>query len=193
MSVATQPLTYAELCRKREEDGVRYELIEGELVVVAAPSPRHQLLSRRLVVRFDAVMEQTGLGEVFDSPLDVRFADGSVVQPDVIVVLADRAHIIQEKLIEGAPNLLVEISSPSSRATDRTRKARLYARQGVSEYWWVDPEARSIWVHAAPDERSYRTIREETVVAQSATIPGLAVTLADLFAPARVGPRAPDQ
>jgi Uma2 family endonuclease len=186
MSVVARPLTYEDLCRARE-DGNRYELIEGELILVAAPSPWHQRLSRRLVVLFDRIVGETGIGEVFDAPLDVRFADGSVVQPDVFVVLADRAHIVEETLIEGAPSLLVEISSPSSRAIDRRRKAALYARNGIPEYWCVDPDDRAIIVHADPAEGAYQTVRRETAVARSVTVPGLVVNLAELFSglPAR--------
>ena len=180
MSTLTGQLTYEDLCRARE-DGNRYELIEGDLILVAVPSPWHQRLSRRLVVLFDRIVGETGAGEVFDAPLDGRFADGSVVQPDLIVVLTDRAYIIEETLIEGALSLLVEISSPSSRAIDRQRKAKLYARNGVPEYWRVDPDDRAVIVHADPAEGAYRTVRRETEIARSVTVPSLIVDLSELL------------
>ena len=187
MSTLTRPLTYEDLCRKRE-DGNRYELIDGEFVLVASPSPEHQRLSRGLFLRFQRVVGDGGLGEVFYAPLDVRLADGSIVQPDVIVVLHDRAQIVADKLIEGAPSLLVEIESPSSRAVDWRRKAGVYARTGVPEYWRVEPEARAITVHADPTADTYRIVRRETEVAQAVTVPGLVVDLGALFAGAPAPP-----
>ena len=181
MSIQTVQPTYEDLCRKRE-DGNRYELIDGEFILVASPSPWHQRLSRRLVVLFDRIVGDGGLGEGFDVSLRVRFADGAIAQPDVIVVLNDRAHIIAEALIEGAPNLLVEVSSPSSRAIDRKRKDHLYARNGVPEYWRVEPDARAVSVHADPAGGTYRTVRRESEVVRALTVPGLVVDLSALFA-----------
>ena len=181
MSVAARQLTYEALCRARE-DGNRYELIEGELILVASPSPWHQRVVRQVARMFMRAVMDTGLGEVLFAPLDVRFADVSVVQPDVIVLLADRAHIVAETLIEGAPSLLVEVSSRSSRAIDRGRKAALYARHGVPEYWRVEPDARAITVRVDPAEGAYRTVRRETRIARSVTVSGSAIALAELFA-----------
>ena len=154
MSTVARTLTYEDLCRARE-DGNRYELIEGELVLVAAPSPLHQRLLLWLGVTFVRLVEEPRLGEVYMAPVDVRLSDGSIVQPDLIEVLADRSSIVGEALIEGTPSLIVEILSPSSKARDRGKKAALYARTGVPEYWIVDPEARSITVHAPPSGGRY--------------------------------------
>jgi Uma2 family endonuclease len=182
MSVATQPLTYDDLCKARE-DGNRYELIEGELVLVAAPPLWHQWLSGQLFGTFRDAVTLTGAGFVFTAPLDVRLPNGSVVQPDLVVVLNDRAQILTEPLIDGAPSLLVEISSRSSRATDRKRKRNLYARLGVAEYWWVDPPRRTIVVQANPVAGAYQTIRRETATARSITVPNVEVDLIELFRP----------
>lgn len=125
---------------------------------------------------------EAGRGEVYIAPVDVRLADGSYVQPDLLVVLIDRAAIVGEALIEGEPSLLVEILSPSSRAHDRVRKAALYARVGVPEYWIFDAEDRSVTVHADPENDAYRTVRRAIGVVESVTIPGLTVDLAAFFA-----------
>ena len=180
MSILTGQLSYEDLCRARE-DGNRYELIEGELILVAAPSVWHQRLLLRLARLFSQAVMEPGLGEVFLSPLDVRFSDRSVVQPDLIVILADRAHVVDDALLEGAPSLVLEIESPSSRVRDRRTKAALYARNGVPEYWRVDPDDRAITVHADPAGGAYRTVRRETEIARSVTVPGLVVNLTDLF------------
>jgi Uma2 family endonuclease len=183
MSVATQPLTtYEELCRKREEDGVRYELIEGELVVVAAPSPWHQRFLLELAWLFRRAIQQPRLGAIYVAPVDVRLPSGSIVQPDLIVVLKDRSPIVGTSLIEGVPSLLVEVTSPSSRANDRKRKANLYAANGVPEYWIADPDRPAITVSSVPADGAYRIVRRETALVRSATILGLTIDLAELLA-----------
>jgi Uma2 family endonuclease len=181
MATVARALTYEDLCRARE-DGNRYELIEGELVLVAAPSPLHQRFLVWLTVRFVRLVEEAGLGEVYVAPVDVHLADGSYVQPDLLVVLADRAGIVDAALIEGEPSLLVEVVSRSSRARDRQQKASLYARVGVPEYWTVDSDDQSITVHADPRDGRYRTVRRETGIVRAETVPGLAVDLGEFFA-----------
>jgi len=181
MATVARALTYEDLCRARE-DGNRYELIEGELVLVGAPSLWHQRLLLRLAFTCTESVTQRGLGEVLVAPLDVRFADGSIFQPDVVVVLSDRSSVLEEALIEGAPSLVVEIVSPSSRAKDRGAKLRTYARHGVPEYWAVDADARAITRHSDPIGDAYGDVMTETTVVRAATVPGLAVDLAALFA-----------
>ncbi len=182
-------LTYEDLCRARE-DGNRYELIEGELVLVASPSPLHQRVSRRLAFAFDRVLSVDASGEVFYAPLDVRFPDGSVVQPDIVVVLSDRASIVGESLIEGVPSLIVEIGSPSSKGRDRGSKRSLYARFGVPEYWYVDLELSQLVIHRHPVEGSYRSVTKAVGAAVPAAIPNVHVSLASLFDRVADGPAA---
>ena len=125
MATVARALTYEDLCRARE-DGNRYELIDGELVLVAAPSLRHQRFLLWLGMAFDRLVWEAGRGEAYVAPVDVHLADdGSYVQPDVFVVLADRAETVGEALIEGEPSLLVEVASRSSRTRDRGQKAML--------------------------------------------------------------------
>lgn len=181
MATVARALTYEDLCRTRE-DGNRYELIEGELVLVGAPSPLHQRLLLWLGVTFVGQVTDAGRGEVYIAPVEVRLADGSYVQPDVLVVLTDRSEIVGEALIEGEPSLLVEILSPSSKARDRVRKAALYARVGAPEYWISDAEDHAVTLHADPKDDGYRTVRRVTGIVESVTIPGLAVDLDAFFA-----------
>ena len=181
MATVARALTYEDLCQARE-DGNRYELIEGELVLVAAPSPLHQRFLFWLGFVFGRQVWEPGIGEVYGAPLDVHLADGSYVQPDLLVVLADRARIVDRALIEGEPSLLVEVVSPSSRSRDRGQKSALYARVGVPEYWLADLDDGSITVQADPRDGRYRTVRRETGVVRSATVPGLVVDLDEFFA-----------
>jgi Uma2 family endonuclease len=133
------PLTYDEY-RVLPEDGKRYELMEGDLFVSPAPSTRHQTVSRRLQFALMQALEVPGLAQVFNAPCDVIFEPTSVVQPDLVIVGAARAHIITARAIEGVPDVLVEILSPGGTDRDEHLKRRLYERHGVPEYWVVEPQ-----------------------------------------------------
>ncbi len=131
------PMTIAEY-RLLPDDGRRWELVEGDFLVTPAPSPRHQKVSRRLQYDLMTQLERTGLAEVIDAPVDVVFDELNVVEPDLVIVSSARASIITDRAVEGAPEVLVEILSPSTADRDRHLKRRLYARFGVREYWIVD-------------------------------------------------------
>ena len=122
------------------EDVKRWELMEGDLFVSPSPSPRHQRISRRLQFWLMKLLEEPGLAEIFDAPIDVIFDDETVVQPDLVVLGADRAHIVTARGLEGVPNVVVEILSPTSGDRDHHLKRRIYERFGVPEYWVVDPD-----------------------------------------------------
>ncbi len=142
--VAKVELTYEDYAKT--PDDVRYELIDGELTSMPSPKWLHQLLLTRLLMPLYVFTHDRGLGEVVPAPMDVVFSDTDVVQPDLIFVSNERAHIITDDNIRGAPDLLVEILSPSTAERDRTIKRDLYARHGVREYWLVDPHAKSVTV-----------------------------------------------
>ncbi len=124
------------------DDGKRYEVMDGELYVTPSPSPLHQRLSKRLQRQLEDYFEARGLGEVFNAPLDVILGRHDIVEPDLLVV-GDPAQI-STRGIEGAPRLVIEVLSPSTRSRDRGLKMRRYAERGVAHYWIVDPEARTI-------------------------------------------------
>ncbi|MFQ5680420.1 MAG: Uma2 family endonuclease, partial [Gemmatimonadota bacterium] len=129
------------------DDGNRYEAIEGELYVTPAPSYRHQKISQRLEQALLRSLEEPGHGSVVDAPFGVEFpATGEGVQPDILFVSRALRGIIGDAGVRGAPDLVVEILSPTTAARDCGIKLRLYERQGVGEYWIVDPEAEEIEV-----------------------------------------------
>jgi Uma2 family endonuclease len=105
-----------------------------------APSTTHQTVSKRLQYQLDTQVELAGLGLVFDAPVDVQLTDHDIVQPDLVVVLKDRARMITHTKIVGAPDLVVEILSPATAAIDTILKKQLYERTGVGAYWIADPE-----------------------------------------------------
>jgi len=120
-------------------DGRRYEIIDGELYVSAAPSIRHQRASVMLTTALSVHARTNRLGEVFAAPTDVLLANTSIVQPDILYVSRARRGIITPANIQGAPDLVVEIISPASTRTDKETKRDLYARYGVAAYWLLDP------------------------------------------------------
>ena len=135
-------LTYEDY-RDTPEDA-RYELIDGELILAAAPLMTHQRLQSRLGSRMEIFAEYTDSGKVFFSSTDVVLSETDVVQPDLIFISKERAHIIAEEAVFGAPDLVIEILSPSTAARDMGYKRDLYERHGVKEYWMADVD--SVWI-----------------------------------------------
>ncbi len=127
-------------------DERRYEVLEGELVMVPASGERHQRLAGRIFHELTTIADETGIGEVYIAPFDIILADDVVVQPDVILILAEHRGIIVPEGVRGAPDLVVEVLSPGTARRDRGIKQRLYGEHGVAEYWIVDPEGLTIEV-----------------------------------------------
>ena len=172
--------TYADY-RNTPEDK-RYELIDGELIMASAPRIIHQRTERKLVTLLDTFVEQNGLGEIFYAPTDVVLSDTDVVQPDILFVSNARAHIITEDNIRGAPNLVIEILSPSTAQRDRTLKRALYAKHGVQEYWLVDTDARTIAVLTLADHGfELAVVYGEGQTLASPLLPGFALDLDLVF------------
>jgi Uma2 family endonuclease len=140
-------LTYADYAAL-PDDGNRYQLLEGELVMTPSPNAWHQDVSRELEFRLLAWVREHRLGEIYYAPLDVVMEDHNVLQPDIFFVSNERAGIRQGGRILGAPDLCVEILSPGTERIDRVRKLGLYARFGVTHYWIVDLAARTIEEYA---------------------------------------------
>ena len=109
----------------------------------ASPSSYHQSISGRIFFQLFAAIEEKGRGRVFSAPIDVQFTDHDVVEPDIIVVLAEN-DIITESRIQGSHDLVVEILSPSTKQNDEGLKKQLFEQHAVAEYWIVDPDAKSI-------------------------------------------------
>jgi Uma2 family endonuclease len=126
------------------DDGRRYELYEGELIVTPSPRPRHQTVIGNLYVLMVDHVRRHALGEVFLSPIDVILSRITVVQPDLVYVERSRLGIVSERAIEGAPTLVVEVLSPSTSARDRGVKQVLYAEHRIPYYWIVDPLAQTM-------------------------------------------------
>ncbi len=168
------------------EDGKRHELIDGEHVVTPSPNAKHQSVSINLSSLLWAYVGAHHLGRVFAAPFDVVFSDFDVVEPDLLFVSqARQADVLTAAHVRGAPDLVVEIGSPSTRKRDETTKRRLYERFGVAEYWVVDPELDEIKVYRMVDGRYTRTAElalERDEVLTSPLFPDLELPLSDIFA-----------
>jgi Uma2 family endonuclease len=125
---------------------VRAELLDGAIYVSPSPSREHQASVLVVARRLSEWAERGGGGRVFVAPFDVRLPSGDVVQPDVLWISAGRLAILRRDGVHGAPDLAVEVVSPSNAERDRIVKRTVFARNGVREYWIVDPETRSLEV-----------------------------------------------
>ena len=143
MKPAAAKMTYDQYCLL-PEDGKQHELIDGELFVTPAPTPRHQRILGKLYSQLSAYVETNSLGEVYVAPVDIVLDKHTVVQPDVLFISQGRLGIVREKAIAEAPDLVVEILSPSTFYKDLRRKMAAYSQFGVQEYWIVDPEKQTI-------------------------------------------------
>ena len=128
-------------------EGAPYQLIGGELIMTPAPTPYHQIVSRKIMSLLIQYVEKNNLGEILYSPIDVYFSEEDVFQPDIIFISKERLNIIGETKIEGAPDLIIEILSPSTAYYDLGRKYEVYEKNGVKEYWIVHPERKSIEIY----------------------------------------------
>jgi Uma2 family endonuclease len=146
-------LTYDEYLQF-PDDGRRHEIIGGTHIMNPAPSPMHQYVSRHLQFQLYQQLELSGLGQVIDAPIDLQLSEWDVVQPDLVVVLNDNL-IITARGIQGIPDLIIEILSPSNSDHDRQLKLRLYEQAGVPEYWIVDPDEKAVYQYQRSDEHTY--------------------------------------
>jgi Uma2 family endonuclease len=164
------------------DDGQRYEIVNGVLLMAPSPTPDHQSITLRLSHYLFAHIELVGLGRVFPSPLDVELGQKNVFQPDVVVVLNAHLDRVAAKKIIGAPDLVVEEASPGTAALDRLTKYDVYAYAGVQEYWIVNPQRRTIEVLTL-ETGTYRSLGvfrgQQTLPSQ--IVPNFPVRVEQLF------------
>jgi len=172
------------------EDRLRHELIDGEHVVTPSPNTAHQAISLNILRVLIPYIDRSGSGRVFHAPFDVKLSASTVLVPDLVYFTGDRfSRVVNEKHATAAPDLVVEILSPGTRRRDTGRKRAVYDREGVQEYWLVDPEALSITVLRRPGAGAGLTdvsvlALAEGAILQSPLFPGLTIGLRDVFPPA---------
>lgn len=179
MSIAQGTYTYADLANT-PDDGRRYEIIDGELIVSPSPVLDHQRVVGRLYLWLGSFVVARQLGEVFVGPTDVFFSESNVVVPDVLFVAGDRSDILHRRYVAGAPDLVIEALSPKTRRIDLGRKKALYAATGVAEYWIADPSARTVDVWTLVDG-AYEPVAPADDRVRSLVMPGFEISLTELF------------
>ncbi len=163
-------------------DGKRYELVRGEVHLTLTATTRRQFIVQNLAGSLWPHVIKSNLGEVYTAPLDVRLGRDTALQPDLIFVSNARAGIIQEDWIAGAPDLVVEVSSPSTAAYDRATKLPIYAEAGVAEFWLIDSQAKTVEVLKLQGKKYFvdATLAGDQVLTSN-LFPGWQLPLRDLF------------
>ncbi len=145
-------LTYQDYLLLPEEPGYRFEILEGMLVKEPSPNVIHQRVSRNLQrILEDFFWQVDPEGEIFNAPLDVTLHDINVVQPDLLYISGEQKLIVQDTRIDGPPELVIEVISPSSSRKDRLQKMRIYQGEKVQHYWLVNPQERTLECFALRD------------------------------------------
>jgi len=167
--------------REMPDDGRRYQLIEGELIMAPAPGTFHQFIQVNLVRILSSYLFQHPVGQLLSAPCDVYLDDQNVYQPDLLYVAAEHTARIREDGVYGAPDLVVEILSPSSAAVDRRKRAH-FAAAGTVEFWQIDPALRQIqrFIFAENTTKPVALI-DEPETFTSPLFPGLTLATADIF------------
>lgn len=183
---AEKRYTYADLLDW--DTSIRYELYDGQPVALASPSDLHQEVSGELFVQLHAHLRGKRC-KVYAAPFDVRLFEGqedspedvdTVVQPDLLVVCDPKK--VDRRGVHGAPNLVVEILSESTRRNDRWTKFRMYQQAGVGEYWIVDPMAQVVSVHVL-EEGAYPSpaVYKRDSILPAAVLEGCQIDLSTVF------------
>ena len=165
------------------DDGRRYEIVDGVLYMAPSPNEWHQTTAGRLFRYLATQIEDASLGRVYIAPFDVELTPDTVVQPDVLVILNANHDKITLSRIVGAPDLVIEVSSPGTVGYDRDKKQSAYARAGVQEYWIADPWSRTVEVFVL-EAGAYRSLGvfEGKATLPSQVVPGFPVHVEQFFA-----------
>ena len=166
-----------------DDDFFIYELINGEIMRKQAPKPLHQQISRRVTAAFEFFLKEKPIGDFFYAPIDVYFDKYNNSQPDILFIKNDRSFIIDlENGIMGAPDLIVEIISPSSIKMDRFDKKELHKKFAVKEYWIIDPKNQTVEIHVFKDnDYTLHQFLEIEGVVNSTVMLGLDLDVKNVF------------
>ena len=175
------PLYYtAEMVRALPEDGNRYEVVYGELLVTPAPRPWHQVLIQRLMVSLGQYLLSHRVGELFTAPADISWGRDVLVQPDVFVVPVEDARTLTWNRMRTLL-LVAEVVSPASVRADRFTKRRRYREAVVPLYWVVDGDDRLVEVWTPEDD--FPNVERESLLWRPEGAPPFNLRLEDLFRP----------
>ena len=165
------------------DDGKRYEIIDGELIMSPAPYTIHQQVSVNIIAELIPFVKKNKNGKVLYSPVDVVLSKTNVFQPDILFVSNENLPIIQEKNINGAPDLIIEILSAATGYYDLIEKKEIYEKFGVKEYWIVDPKKQWAEIYFL-DRGKFKSIQrlEKARIVKSNVLKGFEISLEIVFA-----------
>lgn len=164
-------------------EGAPYQLIEGELVMTPSPTTFHQIISGNLFGKMRDMVKEKGAGLVLFAPLDIYLDDENVFQPDIVFIPKQRRDIIRDDGIHGAPDMVIEILSPSTAYYDIKKKFKIYEKFGVKEYWIVDPEMKGVELFSLTEQAKFllsAALAEQGTV-RSGILAGFEITLEEIF------------
>jgi Uma2 family endonuclease len=179
---STTKLTYEDYVRL-PDDGLRHEIIDGEHYVTPSPSLRHQQISGRLFYSIQQYLDAHPIGTIFYAPIDALLSKFDIVVPDLIYISNERSRYMTTKNVQGPPDLVIEILSPSTARRDQKLKRDLYERAGVLEYWLVDPVRDSVSVCRSQSASTFSAAveYEKAAILTSPLFPGLELHLDRVF------------
>lgn len=163
-------------------EGAPYQLIEGELVRTPTPPVIHQVVSGNLLSRLMNSVKTSGAGLVLHW-VGVFIDDENAFQPDLVFVSKQRRDLVKDDGIHGAPDMVIEILSPSTAYYDLKKKYRVYEKSGVKEYWIVDPEMKAVELYSLTEQGKFAltaAVSEQGVV-KSCVLAGFEMTLEEVF------------
>ncbi|MDQ7051966.1 MAG: Uma2 family endonuclease [candidate division KSB1 bacterium] len=164
------------------DNGHRYQILRGELIMSPAPETVHQRISLKLIFAIGRFLEGHPIAQLLHAPVDVVLSEVNVLQPDIVIIRNERQSIIKEANIQGAPDWVIEILSPSTETYDRQTKKEIYAEFGVKEYWIVHPNEQWIEKCVLKDAGFETTaMLERTGQLNADCLPGFTLTWQDVF------------
>jgi Uma2 family endonuclease len=177
-------VSYEEFQELPRDGSKRFELIEGEVFMTPSPNTKHQRAVGRLFRTLSDFAEKNDLGEVFIAPYDIVFSKWTALEPDLLFIRKERASIVTDANVQGAPDLVIEVLSPSNKAYDRQTKLLAYEKAAVPELWYFDPEDRTAEILGLGSEGRYvlaaKLSGNDAIVTK--ILPGLSLTLDEVFA-----------
>ncbi len=180
--IAAKKISVKEFSEMDLDENFYYELINGNIVKKQAPKPSHQSASMELGTLLNVFIKEKQLGKLFASPIDVFFDDYNNTQPDLLFIKKERSFIVTNNGIEGAPDLIIEILSPSTQSIDKREKFKLYQQFGVQEYWIVDPNNKSIDVFSLENNRYENLfVATDNEIIQSQVLEGFSLDVSQIF------------
>ncbi len=180
----TYTWTYSSLQKHFPKDlKIKVQILNNKIFLMPSPATLHQRISNYISSRLTLYVEDNQLGEIFVAPMDTKFDENNVEQPDILFISIERKNSIDELCIDGAPDLVVEIWSPSNTKKEKQLKKELYQKNNVKEFWQIFPKEKKITIEILNNHQEYEIFSEATQNGQiqSKIIEGFTLSLEKIF------------